>query len=557
MLIRRSILLTLNFLVFAVLFGYVVYPSLAGVAASLRSDQGDFTPDNYIRFFTESSALRAGLNTLLLAFASVAACGITGVLLAYIFWRFEFRLKSALLQLFILPLGLPPLVGVFSFQALYSESGIVTRSLQLALGWEQPPFVFTGFFAVLAVHTYSFYVHFFLFGYAALTRVDYALIEAASNLGASRFSALVKVLFPQLRPALYAAALIVFILSAASFTAPFLFADRMPFLTVEMYQQKLDNHPGMANAMSVVLIAVSLGLLYLFEQKQPPRSPLTRGAARSVKSERLSSRPVFLVLLGAMLLFTLLPVATLVLLSLAESPSAPADIFPTEFGAENYVKIFTDDSFTQPFFNSLSMAVLASVPNLVFGVVAGILLVQRTLGGRTLMSLLLLLPLAIPGTALAINLIAAFTYPSPLTFGQPLVGSYAILPLAYFIRNLPYIARNVSASLSTFDYALTEAAANLGASYIRVIGRVIVPIILASIASGFLLTFINAMGEFVSSIMLYTPDSKPVSVDIYSNLRLNDVGVAAAEGVLLMLFIYSLTSLASLIFRASTAPADL
>ncbi|MBC8043460.1 MAG: iron ABC transporter permease [Rhizobacter sp.] len=570
MLIRRPLLIAINLIVLAVLFGYVFYPALSSFINSFHIGSRPLAPfgfvdlfisgaatlSNYNVVFTSPSGVQSLVNTLLLSVASVITSGVSGVLLAFAFWRFTFPFKRVLSRLFLLPLGLPPIVGVYSFQYLYAESGFLPQLLQHALGLSEPPFSFTGFFAVLLVHTYSFYVHFFLFSYAAFSRVDYSLLEAAENLGAGKVRTFFKVLLPQISASLYSAALIVFILSTASFTAPLIFADRMPFITTEIYNQKIGGNFGAANALSVVLVAVSMGLLYLFERwngrRNPPRSLAGRGAARGVPSESGIARWMFLVPFALWFLFVMLPVLTLLVVSLADLSPSSISVLPERYTLGNYIKIFTTENFYTPFLNSLTMATLSSIPNLIFGAMAGVLLVQRKIYARTAISILLLLPLAVPGTALAMNLLSAFTKPSVLTLGVPLANTYAILPLAYFIRNIPYITRSVSSVLNIFDYSLTEAASNLGASGTNVVRRVVLPIILAAVTSGFLFTFINALGEFVSSIVLYSAFNRPISVDIFSEQRDFNMGVAAAQGILLMLLVFAITSLVSFIFRSQS-----
>ena len=63
--------------------------------------------------------------------------------------------------------------------------------------------------------------------------------------------------------------------------------------------------------------------------------------------------------------------------------------------------------------------------------------------------------------------------------------------------------------------------------------RVAAPLVLPGLAAGGLLAFVTALGEFVSSILLYTYRSRPISVEILSQLRAFDLGAAAALGVVL------------------------
>lgn len=545
----RLLLWLLNLIIFFILIGYVLNPLLETAHSGFLDGERQFTLANYATILLRTDKLKAFANTLLLSLLTVVGAGIFGVGLAYIFWRFNFAAKPVLSRLALLPLGLPPLVGVFSFQFLYDESGVVARALQALLALKSPPFAFEGLWAVWLVHVYSFYVQFFLFASAALTRVDYAVLEAAENLGASVWSRFWKVLVPLLRPSLFSASLIVFVLSVASFTAPLLFGGRTNFLTVEIFNQKVAGEFNLASAMTIGLVAVSAAVVFVFESYQSKmRLNLKgRGAPRDVPPEQLSLP--WRLLLIVQMLFIILPIAALLLMSFADNPLTMRGILPDAYSFVHYRRLLTDAQFYQPFLNSFSMAMLASVPNLLFGLAVGILAAQQRLLLRNFAMPLLLLPLAVPGTALGISMIAAFSKPSIFVFGQALVGSPALLPVAYFIRHLPYIARSVSAALETFDYQLVEAAMTLGASWLRIIGRVMLPLILASIASGFLFTFIGALGEFPCSILLYTPSNVPVAVDIFSQLRMGNFGSAAAAGVLLMVLVFALTWLSEVIFR--------
>ena len=114
-----------------------------------------------------------------------------------------------------------------------------------------------------------------------------------------------------------------------------------------------------------------------------------------------------------------------------------------------------------------------------------------------------------------------------------LVGTFWILPLAYFIRNIPLVAQAAIASFRQYDVTLEEAAHGLGARWGTTMRRVAAPLVLPGLAAGGLLAFVTALGEFVSSILLYTYRSRPISVEILSQLRAFDFGAAAALGVVL------------------------
>jgi len=148
---------------------------------------------------------------------------------------------------------------------------------------------------------------------------------------------------------------------------------------------------------------------------------------------------------------------------------------------------------------------------------------------------LVALPWAIPGTVFAIALGTAFSVHAPW-FGRFIwIGTPIILPLAYLVRCLPITGRAALAGLRQLDPALEEAAHSLGASRARAFARVTLPLVRPAVVAGLGLAFITALGDFVTSIVLYTFDTRPISIEILSSLRLQETGVAAVYGVLLML----------------------
>jgi iron(III) transport system permease protein len=196
------------------------------------------------------------------------------------------------------------------------------------------------------------------------------------------------------------------------------------------------------------------------------------------------------------------------------------------------------------------MASVATAGALLLGFAAAYMAVQKRSRIGAVLETLIALPWALPGTVFAIALAAAFSVHAPWAGRFVLVGTLAILPLAYLVRSLPLTGRAAFAGLRQMDPAWIEAAASLGASRARRFFRIVLPHVRPALAAGASLAFLAALGDFVVSIVLYTYDTRPISIEILSELRLQDVGVAAAYGVLLTV----LSALAFLIWgrRAET-----
>ena len=471
-----------------------------------------------------------------ISLASVVASAAVGVPLAFVFAWTEFPGRRLLGNLVALPVALPPLVGVIAFLFLYGETGFVPRALQALLGLRDAPWRLNGPWAILLVHAYSMYVYFYLMVRAALLRLDPALEEAAAMLGAGRARILRRVVLPQLRPALTGAALLVFLTSLGSFSAPYLFGGSFRVLPTQIVTSKLNGDLPMASAETVVLAAAALLALGL---AGAGTSGAGTGGARGVAAARRlplgkGVRRLATLAGWGLAILLLLPHLTLLLISLVPTGTWTVELLPPVLSSTNYGALLREPERLRPLLNSLWMATLATLLALAVGLAAARLGRRlRGLVGR-LLAALVALPWAIPGTVFAVALATAFSVRQPWLGRFVLVGTPIILPLAYLIRALPLTGRAAIAGLGQLDPALEEAAATLGAGAWRRLWRITLPLVRPALAAGASVAFIAALGDFVVSIVLYTFTTRPISIEILSSLRLQDLGVAAAYGVVLV-----------------------
>ncbi|MCP4203683.1 MAG: iron ABC transporter permease [bacterium] len=470
--------------------------------------------------------------------ASVLLAAAIGVPLAFVFDRLEFPGRSILGGLVALPVALPPLVGVLAFLFLYGESGFLTRSVQFTLGLDAPPWRLRGAGAILLVHAYSMYVYFYLFTRAALTRLDPSMEEAAASLGAGRFRRLRRVVLPLLRPALAGAALLTFMTSLSSFSAPYIFGGGFRVMTTQIVASKLNGEIVAAQVETVVLALAAvagLGALLAFDRRRVAVVGGVRGLAprrRTLESRR--SRLAAAALGWTLALFLLLPHLTLILVSFVPPGTWTVEAVPPVLDVSNYSQLAAGAERLRPIVNSLWMALVATAGAVTLGLAAARSSIKA--GGRlgALLETLVALPWAVPGTVFAVALATAFSVSAPYAGRFVLIGTPVILPLAYLVRSLPVTGRSAFAGLRQFDVSLEEAAASLGAGRWRTLRRVVLPMLRPALAAGAGLAFITALGDFVTSIVLYTFETRPISIEILSNLRLQETGIAAAYGVFLM-----------------------
>lgn len=474
--------------------------------------------------------------TLWISAASVALSALVGVPLGFVFERTDFPGRRLLGGLVALPVVLPPLVGVIAFLFLYGESGFISRAVQATFRLDGPPWSLKGAGAILLVHAYSMYVYFYLFTRAALSRLDAALLEAAASLGAGRWRTFRRVTLPLLRPALTGAAILTFMASLASFSAPYIFGGGFRVMTTQIVFSKLNGDVLMAQVETVVLAAMALSGLAAMQWAD--RAVSTTGAVRGVAPTRARIRhPVARALAAVagwgLAILLLLPHATVVLISFVPPHTWTREALPPVLSLGNYARVFSGFENLRPVLNSLWMALAATTVAVALGLAAARgAVVHRGRLGRALEGLISL-PWAVPGTVFAVALATTFSVREPWLGRFVLIGTPVILPLAYLLRDLPLTGRAALSGLGQLDPALEEAAASLGAGRWRTLRRVVVPLVRPALAAGAALAFITALGDFVTSIVLYTFDTRPISMEIVGALRMQELGMAGVYGVLL------------------------
>ena len=533
---RQSWIIALPVIV--LLIWTVIYPNAAVIAGSFEDGLG-----HWREFLNSPADLEALRTSLVISVASVFASLAIGVPLAFLLGRFEFPGRRLLRAVATLPAALPPLVGVIAFLFLYGESGVVTRAIQRALGMAEAPWQLKGVSAIVFVHAYTMYVYVFLFVSAGLERFDATLDEAASGLGASTWRRLRRVTLPLLMPAVAGSMLLVFMNALGSFSAPYVFGGGLRVLSTQILASKTNGAMGLAYVETTVLALSAIAGLLLFrwlDRKRKYTLASKGGRARRV----IRSRRVQLLMTGLsaiIVVMLVLPHLMVVLVSFARDGSWTTQVLPPEYTLENYRRLFSESELWRPITNSVSMALIATAANLIVCFLAAYLIVFRRFAGRRFLELLVALPWAIPATAIALGLAATFNQNDFATARVLLVGTFWILPVAYFIRDIPLVASAVESSLRQMDSSLEDAARGLGASWLMTMRRVILPAARPGLVAGGLLAAVTAVGEFVASVVLYTHSNRPISMEILAQLRALAFGTAAAYSVLLILLVLLMT----------------
>jgi iron(III) transport system permease protein len=376
-----------------------------------------------------------------------------------------------------------------------------------------------GFWALAVLIALGLYPIAFLNLQAALANIDPAMLEAAQNLGGRRVRNFFRITLPLAMPGIFAGSTLVFIWAFTELGTPLLLQYR------EVVSRSIwddlaattggNTSMGYAKVVIVLLISVSVYLVGKSTLGKSGHAMVSKAAiaatARRVRGARavLAALPFVLVAGIAMLphvgvvLYSVTAIAT----EPAVGPAAAIEKFgwyrtvvPDRYTLEGYRAVFQTPEIYNAILNSIRYATVATLIDIVLGVAIAWVLVRTQVRGRGLLDALAMLPLAVPGLVMAFGFIALLSQVGLIGLLQ--TGPFWILAIAYAVRRLPYLVRSAAGGLQQTSVTLEEAAANMGASPWRVLWKITLPLIMANLVAGSLLTFSFAMLEVSDSMIL-------------------------------------------------------
>jgi iron(III) transport system permease protein len=205
---------------------------------------------------------------------------------------------------------------------------------------------------------------------------------------------------------------------------------------------------------------------------------------------------------------------------------------PDAYTLAHYNTVFQDASGLIQ--NTLVYCGIAAGLDVLLGVTIAYLMLRTTLPARQWLDWLASAALAVPGIVLAIGYLRLYKGVVIPGTDQLLTGTWVMIMLAYAVRRLPYALRSCVAALQQLHVSLEEAAESLGATPLRSIRRVVLPLMAGGILAGFVTSFITAAVELSATILLVSADSQaPMSYGIYLYMQsVAGRGPGAALGVL-------------------------
>ena len=508
-----------------------LYAPLASVLSTAFGREGTTAAETIARLADARNVRSALWNTFWMAGVTVITVNLVGLFQVAVLEFFQIRGAAVLKVAYATPLVFGSVTAITGYTFVYGDNGVVTELLgfvfpDLDRDW------FRGWPAVLIAHTFLMTQYHFLFLRAAIRRVDFATVEAARSLGASPIRALISVVLPVIRPTVFAVSLLVLLGALTSLAAPAILGGReFRMLNQMILALNSIRRQDMAAMLALLLGVLSL-IVFLVLRWIERRQTFVGGAKTPAPMQKIQLKnPISRFALAAMawMLFVIYatPVVFTILFSFAPSQSIASDILPSSLTLANYISVLSERQTLEPMVNSVVMSLLAIAVVLCLAVFAGRVISRSRSVWSGLVEFSLFIPWVLPSSLVAIGLILAFDAPNILVGGDVLLGSYAILPIAYGILIVPMMVRLIGAAMTGLDPSLEHAAQSLGAGPLTRFVRVTLPALAPVLILVSALSFNDLVNEYTVSAFLYNPNNRPLGVAIAGFATSNDPEILA------------------------------
>ena len=519
---------------------FLIYPLFSlFISAFQDAVTGEFTLEHFTHFFERKYYYQSMINSFSVTACVTVLAIVIGTALAYCMTLFRVRGKTALEICIIISLLSPPFIGAYSWILIGGRSGILTQWLQTTFHYEFPSIY--GFTGILLVLTLKLYPFIYLYAAGAMKSIDAALVEAAESLGCSGIRKVATVIVPLITPTILAGALMVFMNAMADFGTPML-GEGFNVMPVTIYSEFINEVGDQANfaaAMAAIMVVIT-STIFLLQKYVVSRKSFTMSSLRPIAVKELHGARNVLMHAAIYLLvaLSLIPQLVVVYTSFLETNGA---VFTGGYSLESYTTIFS--SLGTAISNTYLYSTAAILIIVFLGMTVAYLTTRRKSLLTDIIDTLTMFPYIIPGSVLGITLLLAFNE-EPLL----LSGTALIIIISLVIRRLPYTLRSSSAILYQISPSIEEASISLGASPLKTFFKVTAVMMLPGVMSGAILSWITAINELSSSVILFTGATKTMSVAIYTEVIRASYGTAAALSTIL-----TLTTIAAMLifFRVS------
>ncbi|MBI2988483.1 MAG: iron ABC transporter permease [Deltaproteobacteria bacterium] len=388
----------------------------------------------------------------------------------------------------------------------------------------------------------------FLMVVGAFRMMDPSLEEAARVAKANLKETFFQVTLPVLLPAVLVAAMYSFISSMDSFEAPlavglpagiFVMATLIYFTA--RLQDPVDYGLGAVYGINYMLILIFLLVGYRRAVRYSERFSTVTG--KGFRPRVISIGRLGHLALGLFLIYFLLtvvaPFAILLWASLLRSYRSPSFDALQFVSFANYRLAFSNPHLLSVIWNTLALTGITATATMVPAFFVSWIVVRTKLRGRAVLDAIMFLPHSIPGIVIALAMIMAYLSP-PLKY-LGIYGTLWIVAMGLIVNYIAFGTRLMNSAIMQIQKELEEAAYVCGATPVRTMTAVTLPLLFPAFAAGWVWVAVHSLRSFSIPLMLASRRNEVFAVLVWQSWAEGDVSLAATLGTMLMVALIPLT----------------
>jgi len=498
---------------------------------------GNPTLNNFYILFTDPAFVDPMLTTLIIALAVSFACCLLAAPMGWLVARSDMPLSRTIRTLVMASLVTPPFLGAIAWELLAAPNSGLINQLYRAWSGAGPDvalldiYTLKGLIFVISCYTFPYV---FVLIANALDRIPGELEEASAMLGGGAWRTARQITIPLALPALLAGALIAFLQAMTLFGSPAILALPAGFHTMTTKIWSLFQYPPkpeLAAAASVPLLVLTVVLLRgqsLLLGRRGFAVIGGRGGPPRLAGLGAWRWPALALCTAVLCLSLLLPYGALLNAALSRIPSRPLSLDTLTFNNIRFV--FFELSATKlAMKNTFLLGALAATSGTLLALVIAYLTARAAVWGHRVLAFFATAPIAIPGIVLGVGLFLAYTR-GPLV----LYGTLWILLLAYVTIELPAAFQQLQSAFQSLAPELEEASRVLGASRMRTLRDITAPLLGPSLIATWCFIFVAVVRELSAAVILFTSETKVLSVLIFDLKESGDLAAIAVLGITML-----------------------
>jgi ABC-type spermidine/putrescine transport system permease subunit II len=229
-------------------------------------------------------------------------------------------------------------------------------------------------------------------------------------------------------------------------------------------------------------------------------------------------------------IYVLIPIVIAVVTSFSDGNLLRFPV--TAWSVRWYRDFFSSPQYVDALFNSVVIAVGATALSTLAGTAAAWAITQHSMAGRKILSLLILLPLFMPGVVLGLGV--AVTFGNVQIFGHDIFGSRFLVILSHALWGMPLVFMLMETAFISLDRSTLEASSDLGAGPHLTFFEIVLPEVSVALLSSALFAFVISINEFYMALFLTTRDTQTLPVLMWLALRSAGTPRLAVAAVILL-----------------------